>query len=77
MYRLLEKQIGEKYTCNEIIQTLRKMNITKVADGYYTPSYTRTELTDDLHEMGGFHTDYQLLTEGSLQKICKKAGKKN
>ena len=77
VYRLLEKQIGEKYTCNEIIQTLRKMNITKAADGYYTPSYTRTELTDDLHEMGGFHTDYQLLTKGSLQKICKKAGKKN
>ena len=77
VYRLLEKSIGEKYTCNEIIQTLREMNITKAADGYYIPSYTRTKLTDELHEMGGFHTDYQLLTDSALKKICKKAGRKN
>ena len=76
VYRLLEKNIGEKYTCNDIIRTLKNMNITKAGEGYYIPAYTRTELTDDLHEISGFHTDYQLLTESSLKKICKKAGKK-
>ena len=77
IYRILEKSIGEKYTCNEIISCIRKMNITKAGTEHYIPAYTRTNLTDDLHKMGGFQTDYQILTESMLKKICKKAEKKN
>lgn len=51
------------------------MNITKAGTEHYIPAYTRTNLTDDLHKMGGFQTDYQILTESMMKKICKKSRK--
>ena len=35
----------------EIIDTLRNMNLTKNCDEGYIPSYTRTDITDCLHEI--------------------------
>jgi len=54
LYRLLERKLGNTYTSNQIIETLRSMNMTllNTASGYI-PSYTRTELTDDLHKTFG------------------------
>lgn len=75
IYRLLEKRIGENYTCHDIINCIRKMNITKAAEEYYIPSYTRTALTDELHEIGGFRTDYQIMSKQKLKKICKQVEK--
>lgn len=75
VFRLLEKQLREEFTCREIIDCLRKMNITKADDFNYIPAYTRTELTDALHENAGFKTDYCLLTNNSMKKVCKKAEK--
>ena len=37
-----------RYTCEEIIRTLRGMRVTAVSDTGYVPSYTRTTLTDAL-----------------------------
>ena len=28
VYRLLEKKLGEQFTCNQILETLRNMNVT-------------------------------------------------
>ena len=38
----------------------------------YIPTYTRTDLTDALHEKFGFRTDYQILTNNNFKKILKK-----
>ncbi|MCI8306871.1 MAG: hypothetical protein HFH14_02360 [Lachnospiraceae bacterium] len=55
VYRLLEKKIGNKYTCNEILHTLRSMQVTLLSkESGYIPSYKRTALTDDLHKAFGF-----------------------
>ena len=72
LYRLLEKKLGNTYTSNQIIETLRSMNITllNTASGYI-PSYTRTELTDDLHKTFGFRTDYEFITKASMRNIIK------
>lgn len=72
IYRLLEKKIGNRFTCNQIIQTLRAMNMTflSAASGYI-PSYTRTELTDALHQSFGFRTDYEIITKASMRTIIK------
>ncbi len=43
IYRLLEKKLGEKYTCNEIIKELRDMNFYEIKGEGYIPTYTRTE----------------------------------
>jgi transposase len=72
VYRILEKQLGEKYTCEEIIGTLRNMNMTSVGKEGYIPSYTRTELTDALHENAGFHTDYELTTQKTMAGIIRR-----
>ena len=37
-------------------------------DGDYIPCYTRTDLTDDLHNKFGFRTDYEILTEKNLTR---------
>ena len=72
LYRLLEKKLGNAYTSHQIIETLRSMNMTllNTASGYI-PSYTRTELTDDLHKTFGFRTDYEFITKASMRNIIK------
>lgn len=73
LYRLLEKKIGDGYTSNQIIETLRSMHMTllNTASGY-VPSYTRTALTDVLHKTFGFRTDYEFITKASMRSIIKK-----
>ncbi len=70
IYRYLEKELEERYTAPEIIETLQNMNLT-FKDGDYIPNYTRTDLTDLLHEKFGFRTDYEIITEKNIKKICK------
>lgn len=72
IYRILEKQLGEKYTCEEIIKTLRDMDMRKVGEDGYIPSYTRTKLTNALHENAGFRTDYELITPKPMAGIIRR-----
>lgn len=70
IYRLLEYKLEERYTCTEIIEALKSMNML-IEEGYgYIPTYTRTDLTDCLHEKFGFRTDYQIITKNNMKKIC-------
>ena len=71
IHRLLEKKIEEKYTCEEIINCLREMNLMCIGEEGYIPEYTRTDLTDELHEKYGFRTDYEITTEKKIKKILK------
>lgn len=71
IYRILEKKLKEKYTAEKIITTLRKMELHIIPGTGYQPSYTRTDLTDELHEIFGFNTDYQIMTKSSIRNIIK------
>lgn len=71
IYRLLEKKLGEKYTCSEIIDGLKDMNFYEERGDGYIPIYTRTDFTDDLHEAFGFRTDYQIIKTNQMKKIFK------
>ena len=72
VYRLLEKKIGNSYTCNEILSTLRSMQVTLFSkESGYIPSYKRTDLTDDLHKAFGFHTDYEFISKSAMRSIIK------
>ena len=70
IYRYLEKKLDHKYTVSQIIDTLREMNLLE-KDYDYIPCYSRTDITDDLHNKFGFRTDYEITTEKNLKKICK------
>ena len=72
IYRILEKQLGEKYTCDEIISALRSMDMRLIGDHGYIPCYTRTALTDILHENAGFRTDYELMTPKTMAGIVRR-----
>ena len=72
IYRILEKQLNEKYTCEEIIKTLRSMDMRKIDDYGYIPCYTRTGLTDAIHENAGIRTDYELTPPKSMAGIIRR-----
>lgn len=76
VYRILERKIGSNYTCEEIVSTLREMRVTRAQDVGYTPSYTRTDLTDILHETAGFRTDYEIIREKLMKGILRKSKKR-
>ena len=75
IYRYLEKKLNEKYTVGDIIATLRNMNLKLDIPDNYSPNYIRTDLTDDLHDKFNFRTDYEILSEKNLKKICKQTKK--
>ena len=76
IYRYLEKKLGNKYTCNEILSGLRSIKLQKVKDEGYVPAYRRTDLTDDLHEQFGFRTDYEITRKGKMREILSYTRKK-
>lgn len=76
VYRILERKLGNNFTCEEIISTLRDMRMTKAQDIGYLPSYTRTDLTDMLHETAGFRTDYEIIRKKSMKGIIRKSKKR-
>jgi transposase len=71
LYRYLEKRLNEEFTNTEIIGQLRNMNFYSIPGEGYIPTYTRTDLTDALHEAFGFRTDYQIVTIKQMKKIFK------
>lgn len=72
LLRFLEKRLGENYSSSQIINCLREMNFMESIGNGYIPTYTRTDLTDDLHDKFNFRTDYEIITNNSLKKIFKK-----
>jgi len=70
LYRYLEKKLDNRYTIGQIIDTLQNMNFTKHEGKGYEPNYTRTELTDALHEAFGFRTSKEIVPIKKMKKIC-------
>lgn len=71
VYRYIEKNLDEKYTAPEIIETLRNMNMKLEDNNSYIPNYIRTDLTDDLHNKFGFRTDFEVINEKTIKKILQ------
>ena len=71
VYRFLEKKLGEEFTCPEIVDTLRNMNFFETKNEGYIPIYTRTDLTDALHDAFGFRTDFQIIPVKKIKNIFK------
>ena len=70
IFRYLEKKLDEKCTVSEIIDTLKNYELKNEQIGY-SPIYTRTDITDLLHEKFGFCTDYEIIDNKNIKKICK------
>lgn len=77
VYRLLEKKLGEEYTCSQILETLRGMQMTLLSkESGYIPSYKRTKLTDKLHSIFGFRTDFEFISKSTMRGIIRSTKQK-
>lgn len=74
IFRYLEKKLDEKYTVSQIISTLKDMNLSLINNDYI-PTYTRTDITDSLHEKFNFRTDYEISSFKNIKKICNQTKK--
>lgn len=72
-YRILEKKLNYKYTCEEILTTLKEMNFAEIQEQGFIPLYRRSKLTDALHDACGFRTDYQFITKSQMKTIQKRS----
>ena len=81
LYKYLEKKVnrgGKHFTTEDIVDTLRSMDFLSNDEEGYNPTYTRTDLTDNLHGSAGFRTDTQIVTKQKMRSIIaqtKKRGK--
>src|SRR5690625_3396945 len=75
IYRILEKKLEEDYSSNKIISTLKNMNVKELDGEGYIPVYTRTEITDSLHNIFNFRTDYQITSQKNMREILRKTKK--
>lgn len=71
IYRFLEKKLDSKYTCEELLKVLKSMNFAEIQEQGFTPLYKRDKITDDLHAVCGFRTDYQFITKSKMKTIQK------
>lgn len=75
IYRILENKLDYKYTNTNIIEKLRDMVVFEHKGIGYEPGYVRDDLTDDLHEIFGFRTDFEIIKYDKFQKIFKQVKK--
>lgn len=73
IYRFLEKKLESKYTCEELLSTLKAMNFVEVQEQGFIPTYKRESITDSLHDACGFRTDYQFITKSKMKNIQKQS----
>ena len=72
-FRLLKRSLKDVYTTEQLLQTLRNMRFADVEEQGFMPVYESQKITDDLHEVCGFRTDYQFITKRRMKGIQKKS----
>lgn len=73
VYRLLEKNLNRNYTCEDILHTLQNFEFADVQGQGFMPIYESTKLTDELHKISGFETDYEFITKRKMKEIQKRS----
>ena len=76
VYRLLEKKVNKNYTCDEILNTLRSFEFADIQGQGFIPLYESTKLTDELHRISGFESDYEFITKRKMREIQKLSKRK-
>lgn len=77
IYRYLEKDLGDVFSCETILDKLRTMNFADIQEQGFIPLYKRDKLTDALHDACGFETDYKFITKSQMKNIQKKVRVEN
>lgn len=78
LYKYLEKKVnrgGKHFSPAQIIDTLKDMNFIAVSGEGYIPTYTRGDLTNNLHGSAGFRTDTQIVSKQRMKSIIVESKK--
>ena len=75
VYRYLENKLGNVYTIDQILPVLQEMDFMKYEGKGYQPVYTRTTLTDALHEAFGFCTSKEIIPIAKMRNIISQTKK--
>ena len=78
LFRYLEKTLKHHFTCDQIVNGLRDMKFYKIDSNPFAflPAYTRSELTDALHDSFGFRTDYEIISRSEMKRLISLTKKK-
>ena len=79
IYKYLERKVnrgGRHFSTDEIVSTLRDMNFLHIEGEGYIPTYTRTDLTNNLHGSAAFRTDTQIVPKKTMRAIISKTKKR-
>lgn len=71
LYRILEAKLQNEYTVEQILDTLKSMDVCTLKGYGYMPIYTSTELTDKLHTIFGFRTDTEIIKKAKMRSIIR------
>lgn len=69
LYRVLEHRLGEQFTTDQILSTIKGMNALHIQSEGYIPAFKRTDLTDKLFEISGFRLDTEIVTLKKLKAV--------
>lgn len=69
LYRVLEHRLGEQFTTDQIMSTLRNMDALHIQSEGFVPTFKRSNLTDKLFEISGFRLDTEIVTLKKLKSI--------
>ena len=73
IYRYLERNLKYAFTCETILDKLKTINFADIQEQGFIPLYTRDKLSDALHKICGFDTDFKFITKSHMKKIQKKS----
>lgn len=73
VYRLMDERLGHAFTCEQMLSTLRGMDMLELRGEGWIPAYTRNDVTDALHKTFGFRTDYEIVTNRQMGKVLTAA----
>ena len=71
IFRLLEKKLDDRFTCEQIIDAIREYNFLEIQKKGYIPAYECSEIYDSLHNVFGFYNDKEIISYDQMNKIIK------
>ena len=70
--KMLQRQTGiEGLTLEQLLDTLRSMKVTHLPGYGYTPSFTRTDLTDRLQELANVNVSTEIIPTRTMNKYYR------
>jgi transposase len=75
IYRILEHKLDNKYSTNEIIKTLQKMESLKIEGLGYKQIYSKNKITTSLNETFKITIDQNFISLQNMKKVLKESKK--